>query len=54
MCSPDWLGKIDWKKGLYTSKNRDNEDIKYNQFLNNINKNNKLENTTNENNEYNK
>ena len=26
MFKPDWLGKIDWKKGLYASKNREKEE----------------------------
>ena len=46
MFNPEWLGKIDWKKGLYASKNRENKD---NQIINNIN-----ENTINENNKDNK
>ena len=49
MFKPEWLGKIDWKKGLYASKNKDNQDNQDNQVLNNIN-----ENTINEDNEDNK
>jgi len=51
MFNPDWLGKIDLKKGLYASKNRKNEDK---QLLNNINENTKLENNINEDNKDNK
>jgi len=51
MFSPDWLGKIDWKKGLYASKNRDDKDK---QVLNNINDNTNLEETINEDNTDNK
>ena len=45
MFKPEWLGKIDWKKGLYSSKNTDNEDI---QTLKNKLKNTKVEENINQ------
>ena len=38
MFKPEWLGKIDWKKGLYLSKNTDTENTKtINNKINNTN-----------------